>query len=162
MKMLILATALSAIALSGLSGTAFAKKCPTDMSRSACETYKRQQNAPALSGPKAETKVPMRSIAVLSDVPSALVLRKGYGNKGSPILSFRKATLDWRQTDRGWETTVYVPVSIFGQYNSLSLCGENGHSGWRATHISYLRRANVGSSDPACTGGDGFCAQHGL
>jgi hypothetical protein len=154
--------ALSLTSTIAFTGVAEAKNCPTSYSRSACATFLRQQDAPALTGPIAKTKVLMRSIAVLSDEPSAIVLRKGDGNDGPQVLSFRKATLDWRQTDRGWETTVYVPVDIFKKNKSLSLCGANGHSSWKAKHIAYLKRANVGSSDSACVGSDGWCAQYGL
>lgn len=152
-----------AVASISFSGNAEADtKCPTSYSRSACAVWLRQQNAPALSGPKAATSEPMRCVAVLQNVPSALALRIGKSNKGEVITSWRFATLDWRETDRGFETTVCFPKRYTYKYRAMTLCGADGHSSWGSAQISYLRRANVGSSDPACTGGSGWCAQYGL
>lgn len=136
--------------------------CPSNLSSSACAIWQKQNNAPALHGPKKATKIAMRSIAVLSDERCALVLRKGYGNKGKPLYSFRQASLDWNETDRGLETTVYIPAQYFEDYDELSLCGCNGHSSWGAAETEYLRRYNVKASDPACTGGKQWCKRRGL
>jgi hypothetical protein len=145
----------------GTSAPAFAG-CPSTYSKSACEIWKRQQNAPALKGPKTGATEPMRCVAVLQNEVSALALRKGAGNKGAVIVSWRKATLNWKQTSRGYETTVCFPVRYVTSHNSLTLCGARGHSSWGQSELSYLRRSNVGSNDPACTGGTGWCAARGL
>ena len=154
-----IATSLSAFVSTSVPAEA---KCPTSYSRSACDIWLRQQNAPALTGKKAATQEPMRCVAVLQNEVSALALRKGKGNKGEVITSWRKATLSWQQTDRGFETTVCFPVRYAHEYAELTLCGARGHSSWGRAQIAYLKRANVGSSDAACTGGDAWCGKRGL
>lgn len=127
----------------------------------ACEIWKRQQVAPKLNGPKAPSE-PVRCVYVLSDQPSALALRKGKGNRGATITSWRLASLNWKKTYRGYETTVCFPTRYVSQYNAMTLCGAEGHSSWGASEMSYLKRHNVGASDPACTGGKSWCAKRGL
>jgi len=137
-------------------------KCQTSMSRSACDIWKRQQNAPALQGPKRATNEPMRCVAVLQHEPSALALREGKGNRGDVITSYRLASLNWKQTDRGFETTVCFPKRYTQLYVGMTLCGSIGHLSWGPREMAYLKRANVGSSDPACVGGSSWCGQYGL
>ncbi len=161
-KSFILAGIILSSTLLSTQGAMAGSNCHKKNWSSVCESFSRQQNAPALQGPKVKTTVPMRSIAVLSDVPSALTLRKGEGNGGPKLMGFRKASISWQQTNRGWEATVYVPVTFFSQYDELSLCGANGHSSWNHSQISYLRHSDVSAADPACTGGKGYCAQNGL
>jgi len=137
------------------------QKCSKKMSRDACEVWLRQQTAPKLTGPKAPSE-PVRCAATLSDRPSALVLRMGEGNKGPAVISWRLASLDWKKTHRGFETTACFPKRLVEEYDSLTLCGANGHSSWGIAEMSHLRKRDIGSGDPACTGGDSWCAQHGL
>jgi len=154
-----------AVASVGMIGNAIAGTgmgCPTSYSRSACAVWLRQQTAPALNGPVVAAREPMRCVAVLQNEASALALRKGKGNKGPVITSWRKATLSWQETDRGYETTVCFPVRYAHEYAEMTLCGARGHSSWGRSLVSYLKRANVGSSDPACTGDTGWCGKRGL
>ena len=143
-------------------GAVAGSNCHKKSWSSVCESFVRQQNAPALLGPKAKTTVSMRSIAVLSDVPSALTLRKGTGNGGPKLMGFRKESISWQQTNRGWEATVYVPLDFFYKHTELTLCGANGNSSWNTSQVSYIKHSNVTASDPACTAGSGYCAQYGL
>lgn len=137
------------------------KRCPAHITRDACEVWLRQQNAPALRGPKAPSE-PVRCVAVLSDQPSALVLREGYGNRGPTVISWRAASLSWKHTGRGYETTICFPKRYVGRYDALTLCGAIGHSAWGPPHMAYLQKRNVGSHDPACVGGKAWCAKRGL
>lgn len=161
-NMIIAAVATILFALFGFGDVAEAgQKCPAKMSRDACEVWLRQMSAPALKGPKAPSE-PVRCVAVLSDQPSALVLRDGKGNRGPAIISWRLATLNWKQTRRGFETTVCFPKRLVGQHAAMTLCGAIGHSSWGSAEMAYLRQSNVGAHDPACTGGMAWCSKRGL
>lgn len=126
-----------------------------------CSLFQRQQMAPALKGSKAPSE-PVRCVAVLSDQPSALALRQGKGNTGPAITSWRQASISWKETRRGWEATICFPQRYVGAYSAMSLCGAEGHSSWGVAEISYLKRRDVGSGDPACVGGSRWCAARGL
>lgn len=136
-------------------------ECPKQLSRQACEVWLRQQSAPALRGAKRASE-PVRCVAVLSDQPSALVLRQGKGNSGPAVTSWRKATLRWKQTSRGFETTVCFPKRYVSAYSALTLCGAVGHSSWGNAEMRFLKTRNVGRNDPACTGGRHWCGARGL
>lgn len=159
----ILMAALAVFTVSFFGGSNVAEagsKCPSNISRDACEIWLRQQTAPALKGPKAPSE-PVRCVAVLSDQPSALVLRQR-DNKGPAITSWRQASLGWRRTGRGYETSVCFPKRYVHTYDRLALCGAVGHSVWKEAEMTYLKSRNVGSNDPACVGGKKWCGQRGL
>ena len=131
-----------------------------------CTVFQQQQNAPAYTGPQAPTTEPMRCVHVAAGNPSALVLRAGVGTSGGPFISWRASALQWTEryvnARKVMMTQICFPVRLLFAYDAVTLCGEVGHSIWRNQNMAFVRENNVDRFDPACVGGDGYCAQRGL
>ena len=130
-----------------------------------CETFQRQQNTPAYSGPLAEGG-PVRCVWVTNDQATALVLRKGDSTNGDPIVSWRLAALNWApgkvNGHAGYVTQICFSQNLLYNYDVVSLCAQDGHSGWRNADMTYVRKHDVKRSDPACVGGKSWCNLRGL
>ena len=102
-------------------------------------------------------------IAVLSEFgsgtvgASSLILK--VGGKG-----YRVHHNGWRQTSRGYETTVTFPRSLLRGQSKARLTREDGRgwSDWGRSEMQYLQSNDVHSGDPACLGGTAWCATRGL
>ena len=130
-----------------------------------CQVFRRQMEAPAYTGPRAATTVPVRCAWVASNAPTALVLRSGRGVKGPALTSWRLASLNWEeayvQGHKTWLANICFEQSYLTNAE-LTLCGQVGHSVWREPHMAYLRQHDVKRHDPACVGGNGYCEYRGL
>lgn len=100
-------------------------------------------------------------VEVLNNAQDALVLYRGRTRNGAMLANFAPR---WQQAHGGgWMTTICFSASLIANQQTVALCDGDGQSVWTSSNISYLlqyRRTPPG--DPACTGGDGWCARRGL
>lgn len=148
----------------GVSSASADERCEGQKS-DACEVFLRQQEAPAFRGPKSG-KLADRCVWVANPEPVALVLRAGAGVTGPGITSWRLSALSWRRgTVNGKQsmlTQICFDSALLYNYDAVTLCAEVGHSIWRGKNLAYVRKHNVSKGDPACVGGDAWCADRGL
>lgn len=161
----LIAMVLVAFSIFAFGGTsAQAEDCQVQVSDT-CELFLQQQDAPAYDGPLADSG-PVRCVWVTSNAPTALVLRNGVGVGGDPIISWRKASLQWQygyvNAHRAYLAQICFPQHLLYNYTAVTLCGEIGHSIWRNRNMAFVRENHVPRNDPACVGGDGWCGFRGL
>lgn len=102
-------------------------------------------------------------IAVLSefgaDTAGASNLILMVGGQG-----YRVSNNGWRQTSRGYETTVTFPRNLLRGQSKARLTREDGlgWSDWGRSEMQYLQSNDVHAGDPACVGGTAWCATRGL
>lgn len=165
-KLLILAAALGLAALA--SAPASAGGNGPDFVCDACKVFQRLQNLPVQIPPATTvqiTKSSGRQVCVwaLNPRPTALVLRNGPNNTGNALIGWAIQPSKWQQTNRGWERQICFSEAVITSRSAVTLCGDIGHSTWGRQEIkTLLTYHSLSQSDPACTGGSGWCGARGL